>query len=65
MSDRNHCGKCIHLRRAKPPKRTGEGGFIQYWFFAGFYYCAKGAMFWADRKLAKESICEHFRKTKQ
>jgi hypothetical protein len=61
--DKNHCGKCIHLKRSKKPTVSEHGNRISATcFFAGYYYCILGGRFWSERPKFDFKICENFAK---
>lgn len=61
--DKNHCGKCYHLKRGKKPKVYDHGrGLSANCFFPGYYYCVTGGRWWSDRPKFDFNICEHFAK---
>ncbi len=52
--DRNHCAKCIHLKKNKEGKKTSEGT-TYYSLFSGMYVCFVGGRFWSSRFYHKEN----------
>lgn len=63
--DKNHCAKCIHLKKNKDWKEKDHGNSISAeGFFPGFYVCYIGGRFWSNRPKRDFNICEHFAKNK-
>ncbi len=62
--DRNHCAKCIHLKKNKDWKTDSEGTIYATTFFPGYYVCYVGGRFWSSRPKFDFDICEHFAKNK-
>lgn len=58
--DKNHCAKCIHLKKVKKI----SGGTTFYGIFPGMYVCYVGGRFWSSRPKFDFDICEHFAKNK-
>lgn len=63
IMDRNHCAKCIHLKKNKEGKKT-SGGITYYGIFPGMYVCYVGGRFWSSRPKFDFDLCEHFAKNK-
>lgn len=60
--DKDHCAKCIHLRRNRKWKERPDGSIYAEGFLPGFYHCMY--KWWSERPNRDFGICEHFAKNK-
>lgn len=61
--DKNHSGKCVHLKKGKKWKER-NGGISAECLLPGFYYCVTGGRFWSERPKFDFDVCEDFAKNK-